>query len=40
MEGGRDTPISTVARFAAAVGAHLEIGAAGPAAPNGARSRR
>ncbi len=41
MEGGAlDARISTVARFAAAVGAHLEIGAAGPAASGGARSRR
>ena len=38
--GGLDARISTVVRFAAAVGAHLEIGAAGPAASGGARSRR
>ena len=41
MEGGAlDARISTVARFAGAVGAQLEVGAAGPAASGGARVRR
>ena len=38
--GGLDTRISTVARFAAAVGTRLEIAPASPVAARPARSRR